>query len=115
MSAVGINLEQPRRRASINSMWLLFLGSLVLLGGLIAVLILGSPKPKGTTGTGKPLILYCAAGVRPPVDATAKAYEKEFGTAIQIQPGASQTLLANIQTSKTGDLYLPADESYIDI
>lgn len=115
MAIAGSSIGRAHRRASINSMWMLFLGSLVLLGGLVVLLVVGSPKPKGTAGTGKPLVLYCAAGVRPPVDAAAKAYEKAFGVAIQLQPGASQSLLAKIETSKIGDLYLPADESYVGI
>jgi molybdate transport system substrate-binding protein len=92
-----------------------FIGSIVLLGALVAWLVLGSPKPKGVTSTGKPLVLYCAAGIRPPVDATAKDYEKNFGIQIQSQYGASNSLLTNVQTSKIGDLYLPADESYVTI
>jgi molybdenum ABC transporter molybdate-binding protein len=103
------------RRASINSMWMIFLASLVLLGGLVFLLVYASPKPKEAATTGKPLILYCAAGVRPPVDAVAKQYEHEFSVQIQSQYGASQTLLTNIQASKTGDLYLPAEDSYVTI
>jgi len=107
--------KSHRSRGSIKSIWFLFFGSIALLGTLIAMLVLGSPKPKGSASTAQPLIIYCAAGVRPPVDAVATQYQNSQGVQIQIQPGASQTLLANIQTAKVGDLYLPADESYVKI
>ena len=106
---------RARSRGSVHSTWMLFLGSIVVLGALIAMLVFGAPKPHGVAGTGKPLVLYCAAGIRPPVDAVGKEYEKAFGVQVQLQPGASQTLLANILTTKVGDLYLPADESYVKI
>jgi molybdenum ABC transporter molybdate-binding protein len=35
--------------------------------------------------------------------------------AVQLQYGGSQTLLANLEVSKRGDLYLPADDSYLDL
>jgi molybdenum ABC transporter molybdate-binding protein len=34
---------------------------------------------------------------------------------VQLQYGGSQTLLAGIEVSRRGDLYLPADESYLDM
>jgi molybdenum ABC transporter molybdate-binding protein len=68
-----------------------------------------------TRGGAKSLLVYCAAGVRKPVEAAAAEYEKAYGVKIQIQPGASQTLLANMQLSGVGDLYLPADDSYITL
>jgi molybdenum ABC transporter molybdate-binding protein len=108
-------LHHVRRRGAINAAWVLFLGSIVALVVLIALLVLGGPKPKGAAATKKPLIVYCAAGIKPPVEAVAKEYGQQFGIPIQLQYGASQSLLTNAQTSKTGDLYLPADESYIEL
>ncbi|MDB5322779.1 MAG: putative binding protein precursor [Phycisphaerales bacterium] len=106
--------RRPRCGAA-NAAWVLFIGSIVALAVLIALLVLGAPKPKGAAATKKPLIVYCAAGIKPPVEAVAKEYEQQFGVPIQLQYGASQSLLTNAQTSKTGDLYLPADESYIEL
>jgi molybdenum ABC transporter molybdate-binding protein len=48
------------------------------------------------------------------VEAIAKDYEAEYGAAVQFQFGGSQTLLANAEVSGQGDLYLPADDDYID-
>ena len=63
----------------------------------------------------RPLFLYCAAGIRPPVEEAAGDYQRQYGVEVQVLYGGSQTLLANIEASKRGDLYLPADESYINL
>lgn len=109
-------ISSTRRRGGINGAWMVFLASVAVLGGLIALLVGGGPGQVSHSGDSKtPLILYCAAGIKPPVEEIALAYEKEFGVQVQLQYGGSQTLLANIEASKRGDLYLPADESYIDV
>src|SRR5688572_29777961 len=61
----------------------------------------------------RPVLVYCGAGMRMPVDAAAKAYEAETGVRVELQYGGSQTLLANAEVSKTGDLFLPGDDSYL--
>lgn len=60
-----------------------------------------------------PLLVYCAAALKKSVEAIAKRYEAECGTEVQLQYGPSQTLLANVEVSRTGDLYIPADDSYL--
>lgn len=63
-----------------------------------------------------PLVVYCAAGVKAPIEAIAQAYEKErFGSPIQLQYGGSGTLLSNLRVANRGDLYIAADTSYIDL
>jgi molybdate transport system substrate-binding protein len=60
------------------------------------------------------LFICCAAGIKGPVEAIAREYEKAFGTRVELTFGPSQTLLANITLTKRGDLYIPADDSYLD-
>ena len=62
----------------------------------------------------QPLIIYCAASNKAVLEAITADYEREFGVPVQLQFGASQTLLASLEVSGTGDLYLPADDSYLD-
>ncbi|MDP8246063.1 MAG: substrate-binding domain-containing protein [Candidatus Hinthialibacter antarcticus] len=64
---------------------------------------------------GDAIEFYCAAGMKVPVELIREAYEKEYGVPIQIQYGGSGTLLSNIKIANRGDLYLAADQSYIDI
>ncbi|MBI1387638.1 MAG: molybdate ABC transporter substrate-binding protein [bacterium] len=59
------------------------------------------------------LVFYCAAGMKPPVEAIRESYEKEYGVPVLIQYGGSGTLLSNLSVAKQGDLYLAADETYI--
>ncbi len=59
------------------------------------------------------ILVYCGAGMRAPVEAAAKAFERETGARVEIQYGGSQTLLANAEVSKKGDLFLPGDDSYL--
>lgn len=112
-------MKGPRRRPGrINGAWMAFHASVIVFAGLIGLLILGGPGQVVShlgQQTQKPLIVYCAAGIKPPVEACAEEFEKEYGVAVQLQYGGSQTLLANIQASRRGDLYLPADESYVDV
>ena len=61
-----------------------------------------------------PLVVLCAASNRGVVEEIAKRYARDGGGQIQLQFGASQSLLATADISRTGDLFLPADESYIE-
>ncbi|MFI5379144.1 MAG: molybdate ABC transporter substrate-binding protein [Tepidisphaerales bacterium] len=61
------------------------------------------------------MVLYCAAGIQPPVHEIVAAYEKETGVAVQVQYGGSGQLLGNIEASRRGDLFIAADASYIEI
>jgi molybdate transport system substrate-binding protein len=81
-----------------------FVASLLVFVGLALKLFSPPPLPRQ-----EPILVYCAAGLRQPVEAAAKAY----GGQIELQYGGSQTLLANAEVSKRGDLFIPADDSYL--
>ena len=61
-----------------------------------------------------PLVFYCAAGLKPAVSAVITAYGKETGRSVETQYGGSGTLLSSLQLASVADLYLAADESYIE-
>ncbi|QDT65075.1 molybdate ABC transporter substrate-binding protein [Calycomorphotria hydatis] len=72
------------------------------------------------TGTGcdrtpaKPsLVVYCAAGMRRPMEALAAEFQEKEHIPVELQFGGSNTLLSQIEISRTGDLYLAADSSYV--
>ncbi len=67
----------------------------------------------GRKETTPPLVVYCAAGLKPPVEEIARAYERESGVPVQLQYGGSGTLLSNIRVTKSGDLFLAGDDSFI--
>jgi molybdate transport system substrate-binding protein len=88
--------------------WIAFGGSVAVFAA-IAVLLFRAPP--GAATPGGPLLVYCAAGLRQPVEAVVKAY----GGEIQLQFGGSNTLLANAELTKKGDLFIPADDSYLEL
>ena len=61
------------------------------------------------------LILYCAAGLRLPIQKIVNDFENDNGVRVKIQFGGSGSLLANIEAVNRGDLYLAADSSYTEI
>ena len=59
------------------------------------------------------LLVHCAAGLRKPMTEIARRYEEEFGVKVILQFGGSGALESQLQVAG-GDLYLPADQGYID-
>lgn len=103
------------RRGSVAKSVVVVLASVAILAVLVFSLREPSVKPAGSTlGAPQPLILYCAASNKSVVEAIRKDYEQAFGTAVQVQYGPSQSLLASLEVTRTGDLYLPADDSFLD-
>ena len=84
----------------------------MLIGGLL-FLMLSNDKP-GPTET-EELVLYCAAGMRYPLQENMTKYQEEYGIKISAQFEGSNTLLSKLEVSKLGDLYLAADSSYINM
>ena len=56
------------------------------------------------------LTVYCAAGLKKPVEAIAMQYEQEIGTKVNLQYGGTGTLLSQIQVAKRGDIFIAADD-----
>ncbi|MDH4476982.1 MAG: substrate-binding domain-containing protein, partial [Verrucomicrobiaceae bacterium] len=65
-----------------------------------------TPKPNPATA----LTVYCAAGLKKPIEALALQFEQDTGTPISLQYGGTGTLLSQIQVAKTGDLFIAADD-----
>jgi molybdate transport system substrate-binding protein len=107
-------IPRPRRTAQVNVAWLSFLASFLALAVLVGILVWDRMGERGAQ-THQPLVVYCAAGLKRPVEAVAREYEERYGVPVQVQYGGSQTLLARIETSGRGDLYLAADDSYVRI
>ncbi len=76
-----------------------------LLGGVAFYQHRTAPRGDVTTIT-----VYCAAGLKKPVEAIAQAYQKEAGVEVRLQYGGSGTLLSQLRVAKQGDLFIAADE-----
>jgi molybdate transport system substrate-binding protein len=101
----------------------IFVASLFVLGVLTWQILNLSPAPaRGPLGPdGKPALVrgpvtvFVAASNRAVFEAIRKEYEAAYHVPIEVQYGPSQTLLSAMEVSGTADLYLPADDSYLDI
>lgn len=87
----------------------IFLSLLVALGALV-YLLTQYDKPVDTSA--EELTVHCAAGLQKPVRAIAERYEKETGTKIRLNFAGSGVLESQIKVAG-GDIYIPADDSYI--
>lgn len=92
----------------MNKLYLLGLGSLVVV--VVLCFVLFGQKSEDDA---EKLYVYCAAGMRYPMEDIVKEYEKKYGVAVQLDYAGSGALLSKIQENPTGDLYLAADASYI--
>lgn len=61
------------------------------------------------------LTVYCAAGLRKPLEAAAAAFTAENGAEVRFQFGGTGTLLSQIRVAHTGDLFIGADDDSITI
>ena len=102
----------------MNRQTMVLIGSAAVFAAML-FLMNASNSPQRNRGLSdqvqEPLVVFCAASNRAVLELIRIQYEKEFGRPIQIQYGASQTLLSNIELSGTGDLYLPADDSFVEL
>ncbi len=87
---------------------------LALMTALVWWLNSSARQPVPGNAVRPPLVVLCAASNRGVLEEIAKRYTQDGGGTIQFQFGASQSLLATAEISRTGDLFLPADESYIE-
>lgn len=86
---------------------------------IAAVLVVTWPgrSASSTTGitAGNHLLLYCAAGIREPVQSVIADYAKAYGVTVDVQYGGSGTLLSNLEVARRGDLYLAADAKHMEL
>ena len=81
-----------------------------------AVLLCGckAEKPEESKSAPKELLLYCGAGIRPPVAQISQAFENAHGVKIVTDYAGSEMLLSKIKLTRKGDLYMPGDKHYVD-
>ncbi|MBX9677890.1 MAG: molybdate ABC transporter substrate-binding protein [Gemmataceae bacterium] len=92
---------------------LALLVSVAVIGGLSYALI-RQTAPKDLSPSSAPIVVHVAEALRGPMEPIAKQYEGERGQKIELRYGPSQTILSQMILSKQGDLFVPADDSYIE-
>ncbi|QEG39236.1 molybdate ABC transporter substrate-binding protein [Roseimaritima ulvae] len=97
----------------MNRVLLLMVGSAASLALIFSTLMVG--EQTSSNDPQRSLMLFCAASNRAVMEAIRADYEAEFGRKVEIQYGPSQTLLSSIEVTRAGDLFLPADDSYLEM
>lgn len=115
MSISLFNRKQCRRRAAVSPALLWLVASLLTLLTLIGFIAIPTTSRDGEPSYARPLVVYCAASLRLPIEKIASRYQSEHTAQVQIHYGGSGTLLSQMEVSQTGDLYLAADDWYLKI
>ncbi len=82
---------------------------LILLCLAAATILLWLATKPDATATDT-LTVFCAAGLKKPVEQIAAQYQQETGTTIQLQFGGTSTLLTQLRIAKQGDIFIAADD-----
>lgn len=80
----------------------------------LSFILIRQTAPRDLAPQGDPLVVHVAEALRVPMEALAKEYEQERGQKIELRFGASQTILTQMALTKQGDLFVPADDSYVE-
>ncbi len=86
---------------------------LLTIAALLAALALLQRKGTTSSSTATALTVYCAAGLKQPVEAIAAKYRAEFGVEVQLQYGPTGALISNLRVARRGDLFIAADDGSI--
>ena len=104
------------RRLSVFSLLSGTIISLCILFASLSWLARDISSTRGFDGDQTEAItVFAAAGMRYPLDQVAKAYTAEYETPINIQYGGSNTMLSQLEVGQGADLYIAADQQYIDL
>ncbi|UCE48179.1 MAG: substrate-binding domain-containing protein, partial [Phycisphaerales bacterium] len=82
---------------------------LMFVAGIVTLVLTGCRGEKR-----KELLLYCGAGIRPPVEEMIAAFEREHGVKVVADYAGSEVLLSKLKLARKGDLYMPGDKHYVD-
>jgi len=86
---------------------------LVALGALVSGC--GRDDPPGPAAPDQPeLLVFCGAGIRPPVAEAVTTFSKKNGVEAVTDYAGSEVLLSKIRLGQHGDVYIPGDKHYID-
>jgi molybdate transport system substrate-binding protein len=100
-----------------NAPWIAFGCSVLALAVVLAVWFGVPTTPETTdppdTGDDPAVIVLTAAALRPAMEPAAAEYEREYGVRIELRFNASENLLTSLKVAGQGDLFIPADDSYV--
>ncbi len=89
--------------------------AMALAGVLLAILGCAKKESAQTTESPRELVLYCGAGIRPPIAELIDLFSQTHDVTITPDYAGSEVLLSKIKIARRGDLYLPGDKHYVDL
>ncbi|MFQ6132112.1 MAG: molybdate ABC transporter substrate-binding protein [Armatimonadota bacterium] len=78
---------------------------------LASLMLAGCPRQTEETPT---LLVYCGAGIRPPIAEMAAEFGQEHGVVVECDYAGSNVLFSRIKLSGRGDVFIPGDRSYVE-
>lgn len=96
-----------------NPVWIILTSLLVAAAGIAS--LSWRDFRKDSDPTARPIVLYCAAANRVAVDEILDRYRKDYSRQVLVEYGPSQTLLSRCEIGSTGDLFLPSDDSFMQL
>jgi len=66
-------------------------------------------------GGSRRLLLFCGAGIRPPLAEIVDTFNKQTGLDVAVDYAGHQFLLSKIKLGRQGDIYMPGDKRYVDL
>jgi molybdate transport system substrate-binding protein len=82
---------------------------------LIAVIILIGSFSNCALQTTESLLVYSGAGTRKPMDEIGEIFQSKYGVKVNYNYAGSNALLSQMELTKRGDVYMPAETYYIQI
>ncbi len=86
----------------------------VIIAAIVILCGCGVKSSEESDSDAKELLLYCGAGIRPPVDELVEVFGQLYSVKIAIDYAGSEVLLSKIKLGRRGDLYMPGDSYYIE-
>ncbi|KAF0176813.1 MAG: Molybdenum ABC transporter periplasmic molybdate-binding protein [Limisphaerales bacterium] len=87
--------------------------AIAALFAALALLQRRDAAPATGSARANALTVYCAAGLKQPVEAIAAKYRAEFGVEVRLQYGPTGALISNFRVAKRGDLFIAADDGSV--
>jgi molybdate transport system substrate-binding protein len=60
------------------------------------------------------IFIYCGAGIRPAMDDLRAEFTEQTGIPVQVAYAGSGCLLSMLTFARSGDLYMPGEQAYVD-
>jgi len=88
---------------------------IILLCSAIALGCIGEKQEQTATEETQPLLVYCGAGMKKPMDEFGPLFEQKYGVKVIYNYAGSGHLLNQMELAQQGDVYQPGSTYYFDI